>query len=255
MNQKSSGIKIDISKEGIREVVLNRPERRNALSLGIMEELRKVFAEKDDAVRVIVLSAAGSTFCAGGDLAELGGGEESDVQIDMAIEQVVEAIKSNPVPVIAAVEGACIGAGVDILLACDLCVIASRAYLHIPAVQLGLLYSPAGIKRMQRRVGHAALRRLLLLGEKLDAEEVCATGAATHLSAAGLARTKAMDLALQVKQGVPAALEASKRYLMALENDNLDDDDWENERRRLLRSTERQKAVAEKRNSLKTGKN
>lgn len=255
MSQKYSNIKINTPEEHIIEIALNKPERRNALSRETLDELQSIFFNCEDATRVIVLSAVGDVFCAGGDLKELGRGEDSDVEFDNAIERVIDAIKNAPVPVIAAVEGACLGAGVDLLLACDLSVIADDAYLQIPAVRLGLLYSPVGIKRMRRRLGHATIKRLLLLGEKLNAVEAVTAGAVSHVSVAGQARTKAMELATLVTSGVPAAVNASKRYLAALENDTLDDEKWEVERRRLLASIERQDAVKEKRNNLKTRKN
>jgi enoyl-CoA hydratase/carnithine racemase len=254
MNQKFSNLQLEVFDKHIMEIMLNRPKRCNALSLESLQELETVFSGIDNDVHAIVLSASGDVFCAGGDLTELGGGEESDVQFDNAVEKVVDAIKNASVPVIAAVEGACIGAGVDIMLACDLCVIAKKAYLQVPAVRLGLLYSPTGIKRMHRRVGSSVLKRLLLLGDKLDAEYTVSAGAASHLADRGKARADALQLASQVSEGIPGAVTASKRYLVALDNDVVDDDEWEALRRRLLASTERQNAVKDRRSSLESEK-
>ena len=246
MNQDSPKIIIEDQQEQIREIILNTPERRNALSLAMLKELKDAFLITDSTTRVIVLSGAGSIFCAGGDLNELGRGEESDVQIDEAIEAVVEEIRNLSVPVIAAVEGACIGAGVDLLLACDLRVVAEDVYLEVPAVRLGFLYSPAGINRMYKRIGSTALIRLLLLGERLAAKDAHHLGAISHLAESGTSRTLALKLASEVCQGNAAAIDATKRYLTTLENGIVDKKEWERIRRQLLGSDERQKAVAER---------
>ncbi len=254
MSQNSPKIKIENQQEQIREIILNTPERRNALSLAMLNELKDAFSSTDSTTRVIVLNGAGSVFCAGGDLKELGRGEESDLQIDAAIEEVVEIIRNLPVPVIAAVEGACLGAGVDLLLACDLRVVAEDAYLEVPSVRLGFLYNPAGINRMYKRIGNPALIRLLLLGERLDAAEAYRLGAISHLSSSGTSQTLAMYLATELCIGNAAAMDATKAYIRALENGNVDAEEWERRRRQLLGSDERRKAVDEMRSKM-TNKN
>ncbi len=250
MSRNTSNIEIVMHQQRIREIILNTPERRNALSRAMLSELKDAFSDQDNATRVIVLSGAGSIFCAGGDLKELGRGEESDLQIDLAIGEVVEEIRNLPVPVIAAVEGACIGAGVDLLLACDLRVMAEDAFLEVPAVRLGLLYNPAGINRMHQRIGSTALTRLLLLGERLAAQDAYQAGAISHLVPSGTSRDRALELASEVCLGVATAIDASKCYLIALENGTVDEEEWQRERRRLLASEERLKAIDERRKNI-----
>jgi len=250
MSQDSPKIKIENQQEQIREIILNTPERRNALSLAMLNELKDAFSSTDSTTRVIVLNGAGSVFCAGGDLKELGRGEESDLQIDAAIEEVVEIIRNLPVPVIAAVEGACLGAGVDLLLACDLRVVAEDAYLEVPSVRLGFLYNPAGINRMYQRIGSTALARLLLLGERLTAEDAYNLGVISHLTSSGTSQTLAMYLASELCMGSAAAIDATKGYLRALENGNVDSEAWERTRRQLLGSEDRRKAIDNKRNDM-----
>ncbi|MCH7695859.1 MAG: enoyl-CoA hydratase/isomerase family protein [Proteobacteria bacterium] len=247
MSRNTTAIEIKQHQEAIREITMNVPERRNALSIVMLNELKDAFSSTDNSTRVIVLSAAGSIFCAGGDLQELGRGEESDLQMDVAIGEVIEEIRNLPVPVIAAVEGACIGAGVDLLLACDLRVVAEDAYLEIPAVRLGLLYNPAGINRMHQRIGSTAVTRLLLLGDRVAARDAYHLGIISHLTSSGTSRTLAMTLASELCKGNAAAIDATKAYLRALENGNVNVQAWERTRRQLLGLKDRLKAVEERR--------
>lgn len=230
--------------DGVREVVLNAPEQRNALSLAMLDELKQAFSQASVEARCIVLWGTGKLFCAGGHLQELGGGETADLALDEAISELCNLIIELEVPVIAAVEGGCIGAGIDLLLACDLRVAAEDTFFQVPAGRFGLLYNPVGIQRMQRRLGSTALNRLLLLGERLEASEASALGILSHLTTAGTAREHALELAVAVSQAVPAAVSATKRYLVALEQGKGEPLDWEQERRQLMRSPARREAVA-----------
>ena len=234
----------------VREIVLNAPEHRNALSHAMLIGLKEAFSWESEETCAVVLSGTGKLFCAGGHLSELGGGEAADLALDEAISHVSNRIRELEVPVIAAVEGGCVGAGVDLLLACDLRVAAEDAFFQVPAGSFGLLYNPAGIQRMQRRLGSTALNRLLLLGERLTAEDACKLGILSHLTPTGAARERAFELASAVSQAVPAAVAATKRYLIALEDGGGDPQEWEDERRRLLRSTERRNAVDKARKAV-----
>ena len=236
--------------DSVREIVLNAPEQRNALSHAMLKGLNEAFTREGDETRAVVLSSAGKMFCAGGHLAELGGGEAADLALDEAISQVSNRIRALEVPVIAAVEGGCVGAGVDLLLACDLRVAAENAFFQVPAGRFGLLYNPAGIQRMQQRLANTALKRLLLLGERLQAEEAYGLGILSHLTPACAARERALELAVTVSQAVPAAVSATKRYLLALEQGKGDPQEWEEERCKLLRSTERREAVEKARKAV-----
>jgi enoyl-CoA hydratase len=243
-------VEIATHEDSVREIVLNAPEHRNALSLAMLGELNEALSGEIGQTRAVVISGAGKTFCAGGHLEELGGGEAADLALDEAIGDVCNRIRDIELPVIAAVEGGCVGAGVDLLLACDLRVAAESAFFQVPAGRFGLLYNPAGIQRMQRRLGSTALNRLLLLGEKLQAEDAFRLGIVSHLTPAGSAREGALELAATVKQAVPAAVSATKRYLLALEEGEGDPQEWQEERCKLLRSTERREAVEKVRKAV-----
>ena len=174
-----SGRLATTSHDGVLEVTFENAGRRNALSLSLLSALGRVI---DDAgageVRAVVLAGAGDGFSAGADLAEVTGTVD-DRAVDDAIQGAAASIRDCPAPVIAAVEGPCIGGALDLALSCDAIVAAEGAYFALPATHLGLLYDPRALVRLRHRLGPAALRWLLLLGERIDAR----TGAAMGLVA------------------------------------------------------------------------
>lgn len=158
----------------IGRIVLARPEKLNALSRVLLEELTTAatfFNEQTDA-KVVVISGEGRAFCAGFDLtdptwAELGPFEESAVVgRDMA-----EAVAGMTALTIAAVHGHCVGGGVVLASACDLRVGASQARFRIPEVDLGVPLMWTGVPRLVRELGPAIAKELVLTGRPFDAEE------------------------------------------------------------------------------------
>jgi enoyl-CoA hydratase/carnithine racemase len=228
--------------EGVAVVEFSVPDRRNALCRALLEELQGCLTGGDVAgSTAVVLVGAGSVFSAGADLAELTGTAE-DRTIDDLIGNVVHALRHLPVPVIAAVEGACIGAGLDLMLACDLAVASSTAFFEVPAARLGLLYNPVALARWQRVLRRSVLRRMLLLGERLDARTALEAEMVARVVPAGMAKAESITLARRALTGDAAT--ATKLLLVSLEDGAFDARDWEAERQRLLSSPARRQAVA-----------
>jgi len=230
-------------EDGVCELVLDNPGRKNALSLSLLADLNsKLNKAGDEKARAVVLTGAGNTFSSGADLADLTGTAD-DLAIDKAIEQAVDCIRSLPGPVIAAVEGACMGGAVDIALACDALVVSEEAFFQVPATRLGLLYNPRAIRRWHNRLGAVALRSMLLLGERFTAETAVRVGLASHLVPAGGARDKSWDLARAAAMGTQDAVAATKGLLTALESGDTDLKRWEKVYNEILNSTERRESV------------
>jgi enoyl-CoA hydratase/carnithine racemase len=159
-------------------ITLNRPEKRNALSLELMEgliaALRAVGA--DAAVRAIVLEGAGPAFCAGHDLGEMVGRDEPFYQrlFDVCCE-LMEAIHDVPQPVIAKVHGVATAAGCQLVTACDLAVAAEDARFATPGVKIGLFCSTPMVP-VSRAVGRKRALQMLLTGAPIDARTAVAWG-------------------------------------------------------------------------------
>ena len=236
-------------KDGICILVLDSPGRKNALSYALLNDLnRKLAAAIEDDARAVIVTGAGDSFSAGADFADLTGTID-DLAIDDAIEQVVIQLREMPAPVFAAVEGPCMGGAVDIALACDFLVAAEDAFFEVPAARLGLLYNPEAVRRWHARLSGQALRRILLLGERLSATEANQAGVVSHLADRGAALDVSRKLAKRAIEGNRDAVAATKGLLAALENRERDLSRWEQIRREILDSPERAQLVSRARNS------
>ena len=193
-------------------------------------------------MRAVVLTGAAVCFSAGADISELAGTTE-DLTFDDRMSEIVRALRTGPFLAIAAIEGPCIGAGFDLACACDARVVAPSAFFELPSIRLGLLYNPLSIARIQGILPAATVRRLLLLGERIEGGEAVAAGIATHGAPNGRTLAVAVELAGQLV-GNPRALIETKRLLIALEDVAADLSSWQAVRQELLNSSERQAALA-----------
>jgi enoyl-CoA hydratase/carnithine racemase len=191
----------------------------------------------------VILTGAGDCFSAGADLADITGTVD-DIAVDEAVERTVAAVEEAPAPVIAAIEGPCIGAAFDLAMACDLRVASTTAFLELPAARLGILYNPRAIARLHGTLGRQTLARLVLIGERLDGEAALGAGLVSHLAPEGKAAQEAETLARRAADGAPDAVASSKRLLADLDGGSSDIEHWRQVRTELLASPERQQALA-----------
>ncbi|HEV2285519.1 MAG TPA: 2-(1,2-epoxy-1,2-dihydrophenyl)acetyl-CoA isomerase PaaG [Steroidobacteraceae bacterium] len=167
---------------GVARLTLNRPERLNSFNTAMHAEVRSVLASlPGSAARVLVITGAGRGFCAGQDLndrAVAPGGQAADLgaSIEQHYKPLVLALRTLPLPVIAAVNGVAAGAGANIALACDLVVAARSASFVQAFARLGLVPDSGGTWFLPRLVGTARALGLALLGEKLPAEQAAQWG-------------------------------------------------------------------------------
>ncbi|WP_068164842.1 enoyl-CoA hydratase/isomerase family protein [Rhodococcus phenolicus] len=228
--------------DDVLEVVLSRADRRNALSRILLRELRTTFEALPDGTRAVVLTASGPVFCAGADFADLTG-TSADLEYDRDLEAACDAIRRSAVPVVAAVDGPCVGAGVELALSCDARVVGTAAWFRVPAVELGLLYNPASIRRIHATLPRSTVTRLLVLAERFDADDAARGGLATH-RVDGDPADRAITLARSLAQTPPDALAATRALLHELDGGRFDENEWQATRMRLLDSTARHDAVA-----------
>jgi enoyl-CoA hydratase len=160
------------------------------------------------------------------------------------VEAAIDAVLATPVPVIAAIEGPCLGAAVDLALACDVQVAGRTAWLQVPAVRLGLLYNPRAVARLHRTLARATTSRLLLLGERFDAPAAQQAGLVGEVVETGRAVERAAELATRVPLGTRAVRE-TRALLADLDAGAYRLDHWRQRRVELLNSAERRNRVAE----------
>ncbi|MGG5260731.1 enoyl-CoA hydratase-related protein [Phycicoccus avicenniae] len=153
-------------------LTLDRPARRNALDLEALEELHAAVVEAlDSGARALVLTGAGGHFSAGADLVEL-----EDVSFTQRLAEVLEHLAAVPVTTVAAVEGACMGLGMQLALACDVRVVGGTARFGVPVARLGLMVDHWTLDRLARCWGEGAARHLVLTAAVLDADDAWRLG-------------------------------------------------------------------------------
>ena len=168
-------------------IEIDRHERRNALDTAHCHDLR---AALTGTARAIVITGAGSSFCAGADL-----GGVYDTAFRDALYAMLAAVTQVPVPVLAAVNGPAIGAGAQLALACDLRVAAPEATFAIPAARLGIAVNPWTTRRLALLAGTGTAQAMLIGAETLDAGAALRCGLASRLGDRGAALTWASELA------------------------------------------------------------
>jgi enoyl-CoA hydratase/carnithine racemase len=194
-------------------VRLNAPDRRNALGRavveGILDAAERVAREK--AVRAVILCSAGDqAFCAGADLKERQGMPEGDVrQFVRLLNHTFRAIETSPKVWIAAIQGACLGGGLELALCADLRVARRDVVLGLPEVRLGILPGAGGTQRLPRLIGVARAKELILTGMRIGADEALRLGVINRVADDHLAAARA--LADEVCQAAPISLTQAKR--------------------------------------------
>ncbi len=193
---------------------IDRPERRNALNAELCVQLLARLEAEPDLRAVVITGAGDKAFCAGADLvvraedaSEPGGGDT----FRPAFERLLDAIVDYPAPVLAAVNGPAIGAGLQLAVACDLRVSAFGATFGIPAGRLGVFLSPANVQRLAALVGQGAARDLLLTSRGLDADEAAAIGLVQRRVPDAL--EAALELAEEIAALAPLTVQGHKRAL------------------------------------------
>lgn len=198
-------------------LTLDRPDRLNALSRQLLEELGAAAREaaRDPAVRAVVLTGAGEkAFCAGADLKERQGISKDQVrEIVRMYRTELGAIDRSPKPVIAAINGVALGGGLELALMADLRVAAAHAQLALPETGLAIIPGAGGTQKLPRVVGEARAKEMILTGRRLSSAEALAWGLVNRVAPEGASVVdEALALAEPILRGAPiaqaAALEA-----------------------------------------------
>ena len=202
--------------EAVMTIELQRPERRNALNSELVDELREAVqkATAED-VRAVVLTGQGTAFCAGADLS----GDAFAADYPDRLIELNHAVDAAPMPVIGAINGPAIGAGLQVAMVCDLRVVAPEAFFQFPTSKYGLALDNWSIRRLSSLVGHGRARAMLLTAEKLTAEMALHTGMANRIGTLADAQAWAAEIAGLA----PLAIQHAKRVL---NDDGAYEDQW-----------------------------
>ncbi len=194
---------LTFARDGALAVVtLNRPQRRNALSLGLMLELTACLEEirQDRGIRAVILAAAGKVFCSGHDLSEMTGRDINEYRrIFDVCTALMTAIQAIPQPVIAEVQGVATAAGCQLAATCDLVVAAEEAAFATPGVKIGL-FCTTPMVALTRAIGRKRALQMLLTGDLVDARTAAQWGLVNQVVPAADLRQAARQLASRVAE-------------------------------------------------------
>lgn len=207
-------------------LTINRPEKLNALNDQVRDELLAALSaiEKDDAVGVVVITGAGEkSFIAGADIAEFAGRAPFDQRHAMRSPRIFDVMSSYPKPVIAMINGFCLGGGCELSMSCDIRIASDKARFGQPEINLGLIPGGGGSQRAPRLVGMGQAMRLILSGDMIPAAEAKEIGLVDLVFPAEELRAKTLELAGKIAAKSPLTLRVAKEALRASERLPIED--------------------------------
>lgn len=211
---------------GIATITLNRPDKRNAISYELIDEVLAALKQAaESSAQVVILTGAGSAFCAGMDLENLKGllgrTAEQNLEDSRTMARLFRALYDFPKPTIAAVNGAAIAGGTGLATLCDFTLAVPEARFGYTEVRIGFV--PAIVSTfLIANVGEKRARDLLLTGRLFGAEEAHRLGLVTEIVAPDQLMPRALQLAAQLMENSPASLKTTKRLLSSYSRDRLD---------------------------------
>lgn len=193
-------------------VRIDRPERRNALSLQVKGELVAALEElfSRDSVLALVLTGTDGCFVAGTDVAEMLGMQPQD-HVRLRTDAVFQTLARSPKPVLAAVEGYALGGGCELAMACDIVIAADDACFGQPEIRVGIMPGAGGTQRLLRCAGPARTLLWALTGMRISAEQALAAGMVSELVPSGQALARAVELAATIANMPPLAVRSIRR--------------------------------------------
>ncbi|RMH00964.1 MAG: enoyl-CoA hydratase/isomerase family protein [Chloroflexi bacterium] len=213
-------------RDAIFEIVLNRPEKRNAMNLALYEQLETAVhqAGRTDGLRAVLIRGEGKAFSAGIDLTTLmqlseryGNQWQQRMRlITDDFQRVLTRLERLELPVIALLHGYCLGLAMELALACDIRIAAAGTLMGLPETRLGIIPDVGGTTRLTRLVGPARAKELIFTGRQITAETAAAWGLVNYVVPADSLMTKAEELVAEISQCAPLAVGMAKRVIDGL---------------------------------------
>lgn len=196
----------------VARITLNRPDKRNTITWEMRQRIEDVFAElaRDRRARAVIVTGTGGTFSAGGDMR---GFLEHEPYEFAHLGENLAAAERCPLPVIAAVDGFCFGAGMELALSCDIRVCSDRAEFALPEILRGQMPGSGGSQRLPRLIGWSRAREMIMRGRRMRADEALACGLVCEVVPPELLAGAALAVAGELCQRSPLAMATLKSTL------------------------------------------
>jgi enoyl-CoA hydratase/carnithine racemase len=241
---------IRVARQGaIATIELNRPDKRNALTEAMLDAILDALdaCERDTSLRVLILRAAGETFCAGVDLSEMAAHRSASGVVDHTrLERVFQALDALRCPSIAAVHGAALAGGCELALHCDLRIVSPEARFGMPLARLGIVVPFVLARRLTDTIGFSAAKDLLLTAEPVSGDRAYQLGFATRLVARDILAIETERLAERIAANAPLSVQQMKRVVSRTvwSTGPLADGELEAARQQVSRSADVQEGLA-----------
>jgi enoyl-CoA hydratase/3-hydroxyacyl-CoA dehydrogenase len=210
-------VRVDVNKETrVATLTLNRPNRANALNSDFIADINKAFdeLEKRDDVRCIVITGAGANFCAGADVSSFAYGKVQNVlNFNEPGQNLFARIETFAKPVVAAINGAAVGGGLELAMACDIRIMNKKAMVRLPELTIGLTPGWGGTQRLIRLIGGTHAKEVVLLGEPVMADKALEWGIVNFISEPDKFAAMVDDIAGKLANGAPLAQKLAKALL------------------------------------------
>lgn len=213
-------------RDKVAIITINRPDKLNALNSKVHQEGVSALEElrKDESIRVVVITGAGGkSFIAGADISEFAG-QTPVTQRNLFHEKTLfNSVDNFPKPVIAMINGFCLGGGNELALACDIRVASENARFAQPEINLGIICGGGGTQRLTRLIGEGRAMEMILTGDMIDAQKALNYGLVNHVFTSEELETKTLELAAKIAEKAPVALQMSKEAVKFASRSNLDE--------------------------------
>ncbi|HET8814365.1 MAG TPA: enoyl-CoA hydratase-related protein [Solirubrobacterales bacterium] len=229
MDEQLAGGKLllDRPAEAVARLTISNPARRNALDHEILDTIAEVFPQLDRGIetRCVIITGAPPLFSAGYDIAgipEETFERDAEALVAHPFHAAMEAIAGHPWPTIAAINGHCLGGGLELAITCDIRLCAVGAKLGMPPAKLGLIYGHTGLRKFLDTIGLSHTKELFLTGRNLDVERAERIGLVNHVVAERKLEATAVELAAEIAENAPLSMRGNKHAIDLLNaNPNL----------------------------------
>ncbi len=217
----SGKLLLDRPAEAVARLTISNPEKRNALDHELLDGLTAALRSLDRGieVRCVLITGAGSTFSAGYDIGGIPDetfAEDAEALVAHPFHAAMEAVSAHPYPVVAAINGHCLGGGLELAVRCDLRICAAGARLGMPPAKLGLIYGHTGLERFIDVVGVAATKEIFLLGRTYDASHAHRLGLVNEVVEDSRLAAAAVELAAEIAANAPLSTRGNKHAIETL---------------------------------------
>ena len=214
-------LRLDFPAEAVARLTMNNPDKRNPLSHAVLDAIAETLPQLDHGidVRCVVITGAGRAFSAGYDIGAIPDDSfEHDAEALVAhpFTAAMDAISAHPFPVVAAINGHCLGGGLELAVRCDIRICAAEAKLGMPPAKLGLIYGHTGVELFIDCVGVPRTKELFLTGRNFDGPRAAEIGLVHEVHPAAEIESRALDLAARIAANAPLSMRGNKHAIETL---------------------------------------